>query len=208
MRPQLSRILCSTLLFVVVGSFGSATVKSQPAGARGGALGPGLKISCSLHTKPGEPFDPQATSALPGNGKFVAREHFKEDVSSMAEVRISWLGATFMRRFAVKIEDDPGDATLRTYALNRPSSDIEITAELDVNHETRLADLWCLLKLQPNGEDGPLQTNAVPNIFFVRDAAGVLGTVDVIWAGAGWEVGASPAEGQRQWSSGSRVISH
>jgi hypothetical protein len=65
---------------------------------------------------------------------------------------------------------------------------------------------WCLLKLQANGEDGALQTNAFPNIFFVRDVTGVLGAVDALWAGAGWEIGASPVEGQREWPSGSRVI--
>ena len=137
----------------------------------------------------------------------MAGEHFKENISPAAEARISWLGATFMRRFAVKIEDDPGEVMLQTYALNRSSSNIQIIAELDDRDETKLTDLWCLLKLQANGEDGVLQTNAIPNIFFVRDAAGELGAVDAIWAGAGWEIGASQVEGQRQWPSGSRVIS-
>jgi hypothetical protein len=72
--------------------------------------------------------------------------------------------------------------------------------------ETRLADLWCLLKSQANGETGVL-VNAVPNVFYVRDYTGILGAIDVVWGGAGWEIGASPADGDRQWPSGTRVLS-
>ena len=207
MRRLRSRILCSTVFLLAVGSVDAEAIENQPVRAALEALVLGPKVSCSPHRAPAEPFDPSATSALPHNEKFTAGEHFKENISPAAEARISWLGATFMRRFAVKIEDDPGDVMLQTYALNRSSSNMEIIAELDDRHETKLTDLWCLLKLQANGEDGPLQTNAVPNIFFVRDAAGELGAVDAIWAGAGWEIGASSVEGQRQWPSGSRVIS-
>jgi hypothetical protein len=73
-------------------------------------------------------------------------------------------------------------------------------------YETRLADIWCLLKLQPNGESGALSTNATSNLFFVRDAVGVLGVVDVLWSGVGWEIGASPLTRHRSWSSGRQVI--
>ncbi len=207
MRRLRSRILCSTVFLLAVGSVDAEAIENQPVRAALEALVLGPKVSCSPHRAPAEPFDPSATSALPHNEKFMAGEHFKENISPAAEARISWLGATFMRRFAVKIEDDPGEVMLQTYALNRSSSNMEIIAELDDRDETKLTDLWCLLKLQANGEDGPLQTNAVPNIFFVRDAAGELGAVDAIWAGAGWEIGASQVEGQRQWPSGSRVIS-
>jgi hypothetical protein len=207
MRQPLSRILCSTLLFLVVGNVGSAAIENPPESAGLEPLVRDLKVSCSPRGTPAEPLDPPATAALPHNEKFMAGEHFKENISPAAEVKISWLGATFMRRFAVKIEDDTGDVTFQTYALNRSSGDNQIIAELDDHYETKLADLWCLLKLQSSGEGGALQTNAVPNIFFVRDATGVLGTVDAIWGGAGWEIGASPVGGQRQWLSGSRVIS-
>jgi hypothetical protein len=207
MYRLLSLTLCSTLLLLAVGNLDATAIENQPARAALEELVPGPKVSCSSHRTPAEPFDPSATSALPHNEKFIAAERFKENISPAAEVRISWLGATFMRRFAVKIEDDPGDVMLQTYALNRPSINSQIIAEFDDRDETKLADLWCLLRLQASGEDGVLQTNGVPNIFFVRDAAGVLGAIDAIWAGAGWEIGASPVEGERQWPSGSRVLS-
>lgn len=207
MHRSLRQIVCSTMFLLAVGTVNSAAVENQPARAGLEALVPGPKVNCSPHEGPAEPFDPSATSALPHHEKFMAGEHFRENISPAAEARISWLGATFMRRFGVKIEDGPDDVTLQTYALNRASSNVQIIAELDDHRETKLTDLWCLLKLQAGGEDGALQTNAVPNIFFVRDAAGLLGAVDAIWGGAGWEIGASPVEGQRQWPSGSRVIS-
>jgi hypothetical protein len=205
MPQPLSRIVCTTLLFLAVGNVGSVAFENQSARA-GLALVHGPRVTCSRHEAPAGPLDPPTTSALSRRGEFVANEYFKENISPAAEVKISWLGATFMRRFAVKVEDNTDDETLQTHTLSRASTDTQIVAEFDDHHETKLADLWCLLKLQANGEDGALQTNAVPNLFFVRDATGVLGAVDVLWAGAGWEIGASPVEGQREWPSGSRVI--
>ena len=205
MPQPLSQVLWLTLLFLAVGNLGSMAIENQSARA-GRALVHGPRVNCSQHEAPLGSLDPPTTSALPHHGEFVAGKYFKENISPAAEVRISWLGATFMRRFAVKVEDNTDDVTLQTYTLSRASTGTQIVVEFGDHHETKLADLWCLLKLQANGEDGALQTNAVPNIFFVRDATGVLGAVDALWAGAGWEIGASPVEGHRQWPSGSRVI--
>jgi hypothetical protein len=205
MPQPLSQILWLTLLFLAVGNLGSMAIENQSA-RPGRALVHGPRVNCSQHEAPLGSLDPPTTSALPHHGEFVAGKYFKENISPAAEVRISWLGATFMRRFAVKVEDNTDDVTLQTYTLSRASTGTQIVVEFGDHHETKLADLWCLLKLQANGEDGALQTSAVPNIFFVRDATGVLGAVDALWAGAGWEIGASPVEGHRQWPSGSRVI--
>ncbi|WGS17724.1 MULTISPECIES: hypothetical protein [unclassified Bradyrhizobium] len=163
------------------------------------------RVACSLHRNAEEPADPSSTSAIPE--KFVAREHFAEDFSSSAAVKISWLGATFARRFATKVEDDVGGTSLQTYVLSAASSDKEILAKLDQDHESRLADVWCLLKQQPNGSSGPLETNAKPNVFYVRDMAGELGAVDVLWGGVGWEIGASPVGDTPRWSAGTRIFS-
>lgn len=165
------------------------------------------RVGCSLHPKAEEPSDPSSTSAIPHVEKFVAREHFKEDISSGATVRISWLGATFARRFTGKVEDDAGGTSFPTYVLNSTASDQEILAELGQGHESGLVDVWCLLRQQPGGDSGALQTSSNPNIFFVRDIAGELGVVDAIWGGAGWEIGASPVGDKRRWPSGTRVFS-
>jgi hypothetical protein len=205
MRRRLGQVICSTLLLLIGGNGSLAAAEGESAAANTAALGQGTTINCSLPATPSEPADPSVTAAI--SHKFIASQRFRESTSPSAEVRISWLGATFVRRFAVKVEDDTNDVALQIHALNRASTDNQIIAELHGRHETRLAEAWCFLKLQARGEDGALQTNAVPNIFFVRDATGQLGAVDMLWGGAGWEIGASPVTGQRQWPSGTRVIS-
>lgn len=165
------------------------------------------RVGCLLQPKVEGPSDPSSTSAIPHAEKFAAREHFKEDISSGAAVKIFWLGATFARRFTGKVEDDAGGTSFPTYVLNSSSSDQEILAELGQGHESGLADVWCLLRQQPGGNGGALQTSSNPNIFFVRDIAGELGVVDAIWGGAGWEIGASPVGDKRRWPSGTRVFS-
>ncbi|HMF66198.1 MAG TPA: hypothetical protein VK602_01145, partial [Phyllobacterium sp.] len=104
------------------------------------------RIECSLQRSPLERSDPSSTSAIPHVEKFVAREHFKEDVSSATDVKMSWLGATFMRRFMATVEEDGGFASFQTYALSRLSSDKEIILQLGQGHESKLVDVWCLLR--------------------------------------------------------------
>jgi hypothetical protein len=165
------------------------------------------EVRCPASERSLEPTDPPTTSALDGGGQFVASEHFREIASSNAEVKISWLGATFKQRFLHKIEDDESGVLLRTFVLRKSSGDAEIVAELSIQNETKLGDLWCLLSLQPNGESGTLLTNAVPNVFYIRDVDGILGAVDAVWGGAGWEIGASSVDGSARWLAGRQVIS-
>ena len=193
------RCLSLSVAFFIFAICGFNAGAERLGGAR---LGPARGVACSL-----PPRGPDSsTSAIQHDERFVAREHFKEDIRPGAPVRISWLGATFVRRFASKVEA-ARDTSLRTFVLQSPSNDREIITELGDGHETTLADVWCLLRLQANGEPGALQTNSTPNIFFVRDGAGQLGVVDAIWGGAGWEIGASPVGDKRAWSVGTRVIS-
>lgn len=186
--------------------FSAGADERKGGGARAGLIASALRIECSLLRKPGEPIDPQITSAIRPAEQFAAREHFKEGITPAADVKISWLGATFVRRFATKVEA-AGATALQTHSLRSASNDRDIIAELGGDHETRLADVWCLLRLQAKGEEGALQTNSAPNIFFVRDSTGELGVVDSVWGGAGWEIGASPVGDKQRWSPGTRVIS-
>ncbi|MGY4473430.1 hypothetical protein [Bradyrhizobium sp. USDA 3364] len=157
-----------------------------------------VRIECSLKRKAGDLLKTEA---------FVAQEHYKENIAPTAQVRISWLGATFVRRYTIKVEAE-GEPSLQPYTLRSASSAVDISRELGARDVTTLANVWCLLRLQANGEGGALQTNSIPNIFFVRDGAGDVGVVDVLWGGAGWEIGASPIGNQRTWPPGTRVFSH
>jgi hypothetical protein len=167
----------------------------------------GKRMNCPRPVPVAEPLDPPTTSAVGFATKFMAREHFKENIAPFADVRIAWLGATFMRRFASKTEDASGETTIQAYTLLKLSRDRHIIDDLEDRHETRLVDLWCLLKMQAHGESGTLMNDGVPNVFYVRDSSGVLGAVDAVWGGAGWEIGASAADGERMWPVGARVLS-
>lgn len=146
------------------------------------------------------------TAALPGD-RFVAAEHFEEEVGSDADVQIVWLGESFRRQFLQKVEIRSGPVRLRVHTLRRSARDSEIIAALDDRHETELVHLWCLLWQQPKGEPGTLLNTAVPNIFYIRDPAGRIWAVDAVWGGAGWEIGASATDDQRPWGAGRRVFS-
>ncbi|MGF6310038.1 hypothetical protein ABIB82_003337 [Bradyrhizobium sp. i1.8.4] len=201
---QLSLTL--SLAFLLAAQALSVAADDTKSGQSGSAVA-ATRVACSLQPKSEEPSDPSSTSAIPHAEKFIAREHFKEDIASSASIKISWLGATFAQRFTNKVEDDIGGALLQTFILSAASSDKEILAKLGQSHESRLADVWCALKQQPNGGGGPLETNAKPNVFYVRDIAGELGAVDVLWGGVGWEIGASPVGDKPRWPVGTRVFS-
>jgi hypothetical protein len=174
-----------------------------PAG-KSVSLVPVSRVLCP--PTPDDLTEPLTTSALDGASKFVAHDQFREDVSARSDVRISWLGAGFGRKYLAKVEPAVEATSLQVFRLKRPLRSVAIAGALPSRYETRLADIWCLLKLQPSGQPGVLSVDATPNLFFVRDAAGILGVVDVLWSGIGWEIGASPITRNRPWSAGRQVI--
>lgn len=163
-------------------------------------------VRCPASDESRDASDPAITSALPRSGRFVAQEHFRESSSPQAPVSISWLGATFRERFVNKVEEHDGGVLLRTFELRQSASAADVATALNIHHETKLADLWCLLSRQADGEPGILLTNAVPNMLYVRDANGVLAVVDAVWSGAGWEIGASSIASPHHWQRGSRAL--
>lgn len=204
--PAAFRLAIGWLALSLLFSEAAAQSGHQPPPRVGASvLTAGAQLRCSP-SKGADGGDPDTTSALSASKDFVAGKFFLESISPTREVKISWLGANFAGRFAVKVERYSVTPSLRVYTLNRVSRSIGIAEELRPSFETSLADIWCLLKRQPNGEAGALLTNAIPNLFFVRDVAGELGVVDVLWSGAGWEVGASSLTRNRPWPAGLRVI--
>ncbi|WP_245258255.1 hypothetical protein [Rhodopseudomonas palustris] len=139
--------------------------------------------------------------------RFIAERHFREASTARDGVSIAWLGTTFRQRFASKTESGAVRTTLQPFRLRRAARASEIVAWLGDRGESSLGELWCLLTLQPNGEAGALLTSAVPNLFFVRDRDGKLWTVDVLWGGPGWEIGASAIDGDRPWDAGAQAFS-
>ncbi len=97
-----------------------------------------------------------------------------------ARVRISYLGDNFKEKFLDKIEDGIGEVTLRFQMLKKWSRSIPIINELGGEEvaESTLSEMFGLIEMQPNGEEGALLTNGYANIFFIRDSESVL------WAGS------------------------
>lgn len=163
------------------------------------------EVSCGDIQQASALTDPPTTAAVPSPRQFVAREHFRRATTPSTAVKITWLGAAFSEHFVSKTEPDHGSPLLRSHTVRRTSRDIEIIAELGTRHETTLGDLWCLLKRQSHGQAGMLRTDTRPNVLYIRSTAGLLFTIDALWGGAGWELGASSAEGFR--TEGALVIS-
>ena len=133
---------------------GAAAEERKLEGARPDRIVAAHRIECSLHLKSGEPLDPPSTATIQQAEQFKAREHFKEDITPAADVKISWLGASFVRRFAAVKVEAAGVTSLQAYLLRSPSNDRDIIAELGNRHETSLADVWCFLRQQAKGEGG------------------------------------------------------
>lgn len=180
-------------------------------------LGAGPATQPPLHAQPAYDADERTSSLgltrllgvapLPGTARFVAAQHFRESVARDARVKILWIGRNFRRNFLGKVEENIRPTEIGIHRLRRAARDTSIIAAIGERYETRLAHLWRLLARQPNGEDGPLTTRGVPNVFYIRAATGRLWAVDAVWSGAGWEIGASTIDDARPWGAGRQIIS-
>jgi hypothetical protein len=142
---------------------------------------------------------------VPAFTHFVAADHFREG-RTPGGLSITWIGANFLRRFAHKVEEYASARELDVYELKRSAGNDAIIDDIGGQPETTLHDVWVLLERQAHGEEGPLRTDSRPNVFYVRDAEGVLWAVDAVWGGAGWEIGASALDERRPWGAPASVI--
>lgn len=141
---------------------------------------------------------------------FIASEKFVVDTGHKVEVRIAWLDGNFQNWFLGKTEAPAPEVTLKYGKLTRSALDDEICKEIGTESvETTLAAIYALMERQKNGKSGVLLTDGRANIFYVRDANGVLRAVLVVWlvGGGGWRVGARSVARQDGWSVGYRVFS-
>ncbi len=154
------------------------------------------------------------TVKVAGSGKFYASDHFTTNIKA---VKLAWIGDNFKQHFLNKVEEPQGEVELRVSQLKKASLDKPILQELGLpacpargqgdKAETTLANIWQLLTKQPNGESGTLLTNGYANIFYVRDAKGVLWAVGAYWYSGGWRVDAYSVESPDEWHGGDQVFS-
>lgn len=143
--------------------------------------------------------------------RFVASEHFKVDTGKSAKVKIAWLGNNFKELFLSKTEEDVLAGELKIYKLLQSSLDAPIMTELGDPraYSTALADIWWMLKTQPNGEDGALLVNGYANIFYINDAKGNLWSVLANWSPGkgGWYFEAGSIGQPGGWVGVCQVVS-
>jgi hypothetical protein len=149
------------------------------------------------------------TPTLAVTARFVVRDHFVEDIANDAVVRISRLSEYFRQWFLDKIEGPLGRTKLHYFTLLTSSPDVLIIGWLGgvIKAETALAEVFALMKTQPNSENGPLLTNGHANVFYVRDAGDRLRAVSVSWGGRGWSVIARAAAHPYEWHGAERIFS-
>jgi hypothetical protein len=107
---------------------------------------------------------PIDTALVPAtSAPFAIREHFKNS----SGIRFSTVWTEFKKRFFGKTESPTGDLRLRKYRLSRIAPDGPIIAELGgaARVESTISAAFALMKRQPNGEAGFLQTYGYANIF-------------------------------------------
>jgi hypothetical protein len=150
--------------------------------------------------------------SFPGRERFVVSESFVIDTSGDTPVKISYLGKNFPSWFLDKVESSLLPSELMYSVLTESANDTEIVSFLggEEKVETYLAEMFYLMSLQPNGEEGVLLNNGDVNFFYVRDTSDTLRTIRVLWQDGGWGIHAiRPLDVQYLpvWKEGSRVFS-
>lgn len=143
---------------------------------------------------------------VPSSKRFAAADHFKH--GEVVDGVQCYLWDNFKKQFGTKVEENVEECEIRIHTLLAPARDLPIRAEMgEEREETKLAHLWYLLTLQPNGKAGALLTNGSANIFYIRDTENILWAVCAYWFGDEWSLGASSVGNPNGWSEGHRVCS-
>ena len=112
--------------------------------------------------------------------------------------------------FLDKIEKDIPASRLRAYALKKESFDNLIFADLggEESAETTFFEMIALMKAQGRGQKGILLINDYPNIFYIRDAKGVLWAVYCRWYSnyGYWRVNAGSISSSYSGNAGGQVF--
>lgn len=105
------------------------------------------------------------------------------------------------------VETDIEEATLRSHDLLVSTRDLGILKDIEYGKEvTKCGQMFHLLTLQGEGQDGVLLTNGLTNIFYIKGSDGKLWAVGADWGDDVWCLFAYPVEGYG-WGAGDRVFS-
>lgn len=190
---------------------GLSKEQAQRLLGKGGDLKAGTKELIAKLTAP-DLLEHVASITLPAIAFFSAKDHFQ--VGKVDGVKMGWIGEGFTRAFlggTGKVETSVAAATLRIHKLLKGSVDDPIIAELGGEEvaETTLVHMWEMMKAQSHGQRGDLLTDCYANIFYIKDARGVLWAVDCRWnSGTGcWLVSAHSVTSKYKWCADLQVVS-
>jgi hypothetical protein len=143
--------------------------------------------------------------------KFSPKVSFIKDTSKKAKAKISRIGDNFEAWFLTgegTVEEAKAKTYISYYKLLKPSADGPIIAELggEAIAESVLSEIYALIAMQLNCDDGALKTIGCANIFYVRDVNGVLRSVGLYLEDDGWSVDAFPFEEGNDWGEGDHVF--
>ncbi len=159
----------------------------------------------------------ETITEFPKTDIFRAIDHLRitpDNERATAELVIGFLSDNVRNNFLSnggKIEENLAESKLRAYKLKKDSVDGLIIAELGGEEaaETTVAEMVALMRRQGRGQQGILLTNGYANIFYIRDAKGVLLAVYCCWLSdyGRWYVVANPIKDPGAWRAGDRVFS-
>ncbi len=125
------------------------------------------------------------------NSVFSPSEHFIANLcDDNVKVRIMYVNTSFSDNFLNFNEGPERRHSIRKYSTGERLYYVDIIGEFGNSYiESSLFDIWTLLSLQPRGQEGDLSISK-DNIFFAKDAKGVMWAILVKWSVSGWYIGA------------------
>lgn len=150
---------------------------------------------------------------FPGTDVFKVADYLwltPDNERATAELVIGYL-YNIGDNFLDKIEKNVVASKLRAWTLKKDSRDDLIIADLGGEEaaESTVAEMIALMRAQGRGQKGILLTNGYSNIFYIRDAKGVLWAVRCRWRSDGryWYVSAYPLSYPNACYAGDQVFS-
>ncbi len=132
----------------------------------------------------------KCTTLAAVNGKFFSDKMFKVNTEANAAVKISYMSHAFRYHFGSIIEGPFPGSVMEGRQLCKDSSDDTILQELGGPKKVAVTnrELFAMLILQPDGEEGQLATDGSTNAFYLINVNGTLCRVNVTSHPRGWRL--------------------
>lgn len=146
-----------------------------------------------------------------GIGMFSASDNFVINNESGGNVRIGYISKEFSKWFLSghgKNEKPNSGRMLRYHKLRKklPSGSVIMQCGGKDKAETTLSEMYYLMRMQRNGQNGFLANNGSVQIFYVADRFGISRIVYLLFGINGWEILASSSRSCTVLKAGYRLV--